>query len=487
LLRDAQEGARPQDDQVFAQATSTPRNAFAGGVLALQRSAGNAAVGTVLRQRRPALDPVRRPYAHFAMDVQRGGRGRFVPFRDGELVVGDRLVVRATVHALRDPGKSVTARLLACYAGLAVEQQGWQGRSYVWTLRAVAPSKEGFRLALSLSGGVQQLFEQKILVASNVAAQRRRVSLARRLLKARFSLAMARLHEANRAFNYAYNEHKAELAQAKAREELDQGLVVRILRFGVSAVPAGPAPIVAKALVGERAAGSIGGTAVTYAGAGFVMGGVADIVDLMASYYPSSGSAGAPTGEGITEPGKGSVEHASRMHSRPGYTTAGDATFGTRAPILTDPLTFHDNLMAVLERVKRRLSSELEAVAASVRAEAQRSSRVLFHEDPVALAYRTDPLAERLETIEIDPMVYYEALWGAWVRVFYYSVELRGSSIFELGPSYMVRYELRTPGRRIDAALDTVVKRLGKAEYPDRQAFLDRYGDRASKEKQVSR
>jgi len=416
------------------------------------------------------------------MEVQRAGRGRFVPFRGGELVVGDRLLVRATVHALRHPRDSVTARLLACYAGLAVERESWKGNSYVWRFRAVAPSKEGFRLAISLSGGVQQGFEQTISVASDVPAQRRRISEARRRLKARFSLAMARLLEAAAAFNYAYEQHKAELAQAKAGEELDRGLVVRILRFGISAVPAGPAPIVARAVLGERVAGTIGGAAVTYGAAGFAMGGVADIVDVIAAAYPPSGSAGTPTGEGITEPGKGSAEYASRMHSRPGYTTDGDATVGTRQPILTDPDTFHLTLAAVLETVKRGMLSELEAVTASTRAEAQRSARVRFRDDPVALVYKPNQLLEKLESIETDWKFYYEALWGAWVRVFYYRPTLSGSSHYER-PVFVIA----SAGSRVDSVLDTVVKKLGKPDvYPDAQAFVNRYGDRASKEKQVS-
>jgi len=471
--------AGPQAAGVEARATATPAGALAGHVLALQQSAGNTAVRGLLRQRRPARDSVREPYARFSMEVQRAGRGRFVPFRGDELFVGDRLVVRASIHRLADSTQPVSARLLACYAGLAVERERLQGDTYELRLRAVAPSRGGFRLAIAMSGGVQQLFEHTLRVAwdADVRAWQKRLDDAEDRLEERFSAAKGKVLQARRAFNDAYNQHEAELARVDANEQIDNFLLYVLLVFALGSFPSRVGATVTKAVIGDAAASTAVGSGVVAMVGGFAEGAVADVYYLLVY---AADSPGAPTGPGLTEPGQGATAYLSRMLGRPGYTTANDPTFKILAPVLTDPRSFGTNLEGALWREKARLDGQLAHMTAGLDAEAARSSRVRSYEDPVAWASRPNILLDTLATrLETDFNSYYEALWGAWVRLFYYRVAL----VPYTGPAALggsAAYEVR-PRRDVDAVLDSVVKRLGKSEFPDRQAFLDKYGDRAGK------
>jgi hypothetical protein len=476
--------------------------ALAGGVLALQRSAGNAAVGRALRQQRPARDPVRRPYAEFAMYVQTGGVGRFAPFRGGELVVGDRLEVRATVHGLSHPRLSVKANVLACYAGLALERDAWRGDTHVWRFRAVGPSQSGFPLAIALSGGVEQRFEHTIGVAwsADAGAWQQRIDDAEDILDDRFLAAKSSVLQARRFFNDAYEQHKAELEGVEGAEQIDRFLLYVLLVFSLGSFPSSAGSTLAKAAMGQARAGTALGSGVAAAAGGFAEGAVANVYYLLTHVAsPPGGPPGTPTGPGITEPGEGVAAYLSRMLGRPGYTTAADPTFRTLAPLLTDPRSFANNLEGALWGEKARLDAQLAQMAAGVDSRAARSSRVRSYEDPVAWARRPNIVLDTLaKGLDADFKSYYEALWGAWVRVFYYRAVLNpftGAGGFLPAPFPFPptglggpppRVEVRTRGGKIDAVLDTVVKRLGRSEYPNRQAFVGKYGDRERKEAEAA-
>jgi hypothetical protein len=236
-------------------------------------------------------------------------------------------------------------------------------------------------------------------------------------------------------------------------------------------------------VVGEAAASTPIGSALISTAGSFVGGAVGDIVAL--SFYgdPLGGRADAPTGEGITGPGRGISEFTSRMLGRPGRKTSD----GSRSPILADPVSFLLNLERALATEKKRLRDDLGAVTTNLIERTAGSSRALFDRDPVALASQPDFVLDTFATrLETDWKRYYEALWAAWVRRYYYRVGFQSS--VRHPKSDGVAYRVESAGRHIDEQLDIVVKTLDRPdEFPDRQAFLAKYADRPAWEKEARR
>jgi len=458
-------------------------------VLALQRSAGNVAVGRLLRQQRPAQAPVRTSGIPVTLEVERGGLSRSVRRRRGELFVGDRLVVTAWFEGVR-AGRS--ARILRGPPDLAVEREGWeQGDRYVWRMRAVTLGS--FQLEIAVAGdGVRRRVKRTIAVVGDADDRQTAIDDAKLIIEQRFSAATDRLLQASGAFKYAYEQHKAELAQAKAAEDLDKYLVWMVLAFGLGLVPIGAAPAIGTAVLGEALAGSALVSRLISVAGGVAGGAIADILALALMF--DEAQVAAPNGEFVTAPGKGIAEYASRTIGRPGYRTEEDATISPYKPILTDPESFHVNLEEALHNEMVRIRRQLTNMKASDGAWPARSSRARFKEDPVALAKRPDAALDALATKpEIDWKRYYEALWGVWVRVFYYRVAfvpytgpaaLGGAASYEVqSPGWRVRGAVRDAAFKCPGADGRGYKRRGWfGEEGDLDAFVAKYGDRRSKE-----
>jgi hypothetical protein len=481
-VRGVEARARPPDEGAEARVVAAEPTVHAGHVLALQRSAGNAAVGRLLRQQRSGQEPTKprrdpapqKPRTTIRTEVEPGGLLPSQPRTPYRVLNGDLMVIKARVAG--DGNMTAVAPVIELdLEGLSVESTVRQPNSVVWKVRAIARGR--YRLSIITERGVNQ---RTIEVVGDADDELTAILDAQAIITRRYGGARTRVWQASRAFKKAYDEHESQLRKAAAGESLDKDLLFMVVVFALGLFPLGASAAVGRLVVGEAAASTpIGSTLISTAGL-FVGGAIADVLALVFYGNPLSGTAEAPTGEGITEPGRGINEFASRMLARPARKTAG----GSRSPILADPVDFLLKLELALLKEDDRLQKDLGAVTDSLIGRAARSSRALFDTDPVARASRPDVVLDRFALqLETDWKAYYEALWAAWVNRFYYRVRFQPS--VRHPKSDGVAYRVDSAGRHIDDQLDIVVKNLGN--YPNRQAFLAKYADRQAREKEAAR
>ena len=121
------------DGDVDVCANASPPSAATGHVRKLQQSAGNVAVGRLLRQEGTRV----KPKPKVTMSVVRGGLSVSIPRTGARVLKGDLVVLKARVKGVRDPSKAVGAHMIRS-PGTTVESGGWEGDTYVWRVRADA-------------------------------------------------------------------------------------------------------------------------------------------------------------------------------------------------------------------------------------------------------------------------------------------------------------------------------------------------------------
>ena len=442
---------------------------YADRILALQRTAGNAAVGRFLSAEGTRRPPARRtllrappttaaPTATVTTTVERGALSPDIKRTSTEVLKEDLLVVKAKVKGLKTPSDSVVA--LALSPGMTIESGGWEGTTYVWKIRA--SSIGTFPLVISMVGGVNEAETTMVTVRSDAADQLRAIVEAQAILTRRFAEADKRLAEGGKQFAAAFKRHDTELKNVEAGEKLDTEMMWGVVFAALGGFAGGMAGALAK-----RSLDVFGGK------------------DFSKTI----------PGEGFTDLGKDTVKYAVRSLSKSAPSVTGDSTApgtGTlpslpkseRKPVKPEPLTFYLDLKAALEAEKIEAFSHLEVVIATLRTLAARSSTVLFDEDPAVWAKKADVLidtiAKQLETSELK---FYEALWAAWFKAYYLPI-IDFEAMQRSGRRYQLGFRPRSNSLRLTELLQQVVKTCG---YASVQEFAEKYGDREAKQKEVDR
>lgn len=458
---------RPRAGDMAVRAAASP--AFADRVLALQQSAGNAAVTTLLRQPRRESAGAR-PQASIKTSVRRGGLGRFTSRTRNTVLRDDVIVVRARVKGVQNPSKDVGAILLHP-PGLTVESQRWFGDTCVWEVRAASIGR--FELKVSLVGAVTKELVHTIEVVRDADDQKTAILRALIKLENRFDRAAERLDRAGIAFSRAFGRQKDELAGVAAGERLDNELLWGVVFAGL----------------GGFAGGAVGGLLKPK-----VMEALqrADAI----SRRPRLTEA---LREGFTDLGKDIVKFGVRTAGKPSAPTIGDSTApprshhghdgddrDSRKPVLDDPHEFHLSLKVELSEEKVLIRDVLEVMVDRVQAEAGRRAGAVFGDDPLALVSKADALLDTItKQTNTDEDRYYEALWGAWVNAHYYSVEKRHLLAAPLDGDFGP-YAVFGPGRRMTRLLHNVATACG---YPSLEAFLNKHPppDIDAKQKEADR
>jgi hypothetical protein len=278
-------------------------------------------------------------------------------------------------------------------------------------------------------------------------------------LEKRFDRAEARLDRAGMAFSRAHGRQKEELAGVAAGERLDNELLWGVVFAGLG--------------------GFVGGA----------LGGVLK-PNVMAALQRADALSRRPKlsnalTEGFTDLGKDIAKFGVRTAGKPSAPTIGDSTAPPRSqqrheggegvsrkPVLDDPQEFHLGLRVALHDERDLISDALEAMIDRVQAETGRRSDVVFSDDPLALVSQADALLDTVtRKTDTEENHYYEALWGAWVKAHYYTVDKRhllaAPADGDFGP-----YAVFGPGRRMRRLLNNVATASG---YPSLDAFLEKY------------
>jgi hypothetical protein len=443
--------AENDDGATIAPPEAAPRAGLTPAVvLALQRSAGNAAVARLLAggepsraapgrarvQREPAPAPSAPASDSIAWNVTvaPGGlaedRARKTD-RPLEIFRGDTVTIRATVSGPETAQDLLEfSRLNEDDLGkLAARSEGWESENvYAWSF---TPEWAGtYRLGLFGSAHeFHESYEPTVTVLMDV--EDLALGIGEAILKSneRFAAAEETVHAAALAWKLASERQQAVLDAAKANEKLTEELLMGLFF----------------AVLGGAAGGAVGG----------LLKNAQTIKDLgKEGLMAADAAAGA-----LTDAAKDTAKYVVRTARKldPGGSvpdTTGDSTAAPTAPAPAanrnaaggnDPYTFLVKLELQLAEERKMIARELGQLVHDARNARAIDGAEDFPEDPIPMIEQDQSLQTITNDLETDHRVYLQGLWTTWLGE--YAFDISVARVRDVAVIYV--------GSNIGSALDT--------------------------------
>ncbi len=375
-------------------------------VLALQRTAGNAAVarllrGTLMRTESAPPNPAVTAEPAWSLSLDPGGLfpGRPREVIDGTVPTihrGDTLVIRATFSGLT-PDDTVLPGVEAHGGGTVEVPAGeWESAdTFVWRVEFMSPGEHGLVFLSSAQEQTTGRFEIHPVVSADIEDFTLRASRATDLVIEKFANALGAIGAATAAWTLAHTRHTGVLGKAEAADRLTDELMLSVIF----------------AVMGGATGGALGGFLKT----------VSTMQELA-----KMGTAGEILVGAITDAGKDGVKSITRISAdmASGALVDGKPINPEPVPKGDAPTVFFGKLHAQLGLESAALVArlgQLKDAVADARARGALSDEI--EEDPVAFIENDTTLemiTEGLKTNEID---YRAELWLSWLGEFALKIE----------------------------------------------------------------
>lgn len=383
------------------------------GVFALQRLAGNRAVGRMLGEVLPASagrllrDPDPAPLAAgvltqnpevslWSVRVERGGQGgdaeRIDPGSGAMRVfIGDTAVVRAQFQTLQAYDHDFIGHSVVSAGGVDVTSRWADAKTHEWRFQFTSVGTGRFAIEVTQDTPIDD-YEERFTVVSDLADFTLACVEAQSVVRGRFDRASRQINQAASAFRKAFAAQQADLDEVAARQKMLDDLI-----FGALFAAAG---------------GFAGGFA------GSWMKKVKDKAfekqDWWVDAAKDTVKFAVRSGDKLRGGNSPSVQGDS---SAPGD-TAPSAPRGQFKAAGKDPLDFLADLGARVAAEGQEAQDALTALISEARRARSAQSKADFDEDPIAVATKDLTLEQITAELSVDPNVYLKGLWKTWLEAY---------------------------------------------------------------------
>ena len=397
----------------FGPASSSRPNLVPETVIALQRIAGNEAVGRLLSDpgRQTARPLMRAPkeaepaggvltqnpqVGMWSVHVEPGGQGAGIPRIDAttgksKVFPGDKAIIKAQFVKLEKSDHDYIGHSVVSSADVNVKDRWADARTLEWQVGFSKVGAKEVSIDVSQDEPIDS-YTEEFQVVADLADFTLACVEAQSTLRGKFDRASRHVNEAASAFRKAYAEQQDDLDVVLAHQKMIDDLI-----FGAVFAAAG-------GFVGGALGGWLKG----------VKDGAFKSSDWLIDTAKDTVKFGVRSTDRLR--GGGGVAVQGDSHS-PGRTDP-EKPRGQYKAAGKDPLDFLADLSARIAGEGEEAQATLTKLISDAREARNASSKADFDEDPVAIVSKDLQLESIVSDLPIDKSLYLKGLWKTWLETY---------------------------------------------------------------------